>query len=207
MPNMSQTSQDIIKRLDRLSRTMTAILRHRIKEHKLVMNAEGYVNLDSLLNLPDIKQFNPTLEDVKYCVKNDNKNRFGFIEEARLIRANQGHSVKGIIDYEKMMKLITAEDAPKYPEVLHGTYFEAYKIIKEHGLQPMSREQIHFAQGINALSGIRKDCTVRIFIDLQQAINNGLKFYLSENGVILTSDVVLPKYFSKVTNKKGNIIN
>lgn len=198
---------DNIKRLDRLSRTMTAILRHRIEEHKLTMNKEGYVKLDSLLNLPDIKQFNPTLEDVKYCVQNDNKNRFGFNEEAGLIRANQGHSVKGIIDYEKMMTPITAEDAVKYPEVIHGTYYEPWKIIKEKGLQPMSREQIHFAQGLNAISGIRKGCTVRIFINLQQAINDGLKFYLSENGVILTSETVLPKYFSKVTNKNGiNII-
>lgn len=71
----------------------------------------------------------------------------------------------------------------------------------------MNRNHIHIAQGIPGkgvisgmhtcilltfhlsyvyLSGMRNTSQIFIFINVQKAIDEGIKFYLSENGVILT---------------------
>lgn len=75
----------------------------------------------------------------------------------------------------------------------------------------MKRTHIHFAKGTfsdpNITSGIRKDIQICIYIDLETALADGLKFFESENGVILTEGntkgYLEPKYFLKVTNRSG----
>ena len=71
------------------------------------------------------------------------------------------------------------------------------------GLSVMCRTHIHIATSKNALSGHRKSCNVYIYIDVTKAIKDGIKFYLSSNGVILTrgeNDIgFLPSsYFSRI---------
>ncbi|KAH7082140.1 KptA family-domain-containing protein [Paraphoma chrysanthemicola] len=122
-----------------------------------------------------------------------------------LIRANQGHSIK--VDVEGLLTPITAE-AGNVPEtVVHGTDERAWQLIlKGGGLRKMGRNHIHFASGLPAgfkstitdtasteekeaapvISGMRKNSTVLIYIDIQAALSAGINFYLSENGVILT---------------------
>lgn len=70
----------------------------------------------------------------------------------------------------------------------------------------MKRKHIHLAKGTlddpNIISGIRKDVQIYIFIDLAKALADGIKFYESDNGVILTpgnaEGYLEPKYFEKV---------
>lgn len=54
----------------------------------------------------------------------------------------------------------------------------------------MSRNHIHFAPGLpqedGVISGMRKSCDVYIYIDMVQAIKDGIDFYISSNNVILT---------------------
>lgn len=74
----------------------------------------------------------------------------------------------------------------------------------------MQRNHIHFARGLpgdnQVISGARVNCEVFIFIDLSLAISDGMKFYISENQVILSSGFggfISPKYFSKVLINKN----
>jgi len=67
----------------------------------------------------------------------------------------------------------------------------------------MNRTHIHIATSKDAMSGHRKSCNVFIYIDIKKAMNDGIKFYLSSNGVILTKgkdDIGLlsSNYFSKI---------
>ena len=39
------------------------------------------------------------------------------------------------------------------------------------------------------ISGMRQGCDVAIWVDMRQAMQDGIKFYISKNGVILTSGV------------------
>jgi 2'-phosphotransferase len=122
-----------------------------------------------------------------------------------LIRANQGHSIQ--VDVEGLLTPITVE-AGNVPEtVVHGTDEPAWRlIVKSGGLRRMGRNHIHFASGLPdgfkslaidtasteekeaapVISGMRKNSSVLIYIDIHAALAAGVKFYLSENGVILT---------------------
>lgn len=72
----------------------------------------------------------------------------------------------------------------------------------------MKRKHIHLAKGklddASVISGFRWDAEVHIYIDLAGALADGIKFYESENGVILTSGnekgYLEPKYFTKAVN-------
>ena len=57
---------------------------------------------------------------------------------------------------------------------------------------------------------MRNSAQVLIYIDLERALADGLKFYLSDNGVILSegneAGVIASTYFAKVTDKHGQPI-
>lgn len=69
----------------------------------------------------------------------------------------------------------------------------------------MNRQHVHLAQGVPAdrvISGMRKSSQILIFIDLERAMRAGIKFFLADNGVILTKGnehgFVPTEFFSRV---------
>lgn len=79
----------------------------------------------------------------------------------------------------------------------------------------MNRNHIHFATGLlgdeGVISGMRYSCTHLIYVDLEKALEDGIKFFKSENGVVLTEGVkgegYLPKeYFTKVVTTSGDVL-
>lgn len=72
----------------------------------------------------------------------------------------------------------------------------------------MNRTHIHFTNSLpkeSVQSGIRSSCEIYIYIDVPKAMNDGMKFFLSDNNVILTKgidNVLPPQYFLKVLDKK-----
>lgn len=188
------------KKLVDLSRCLSWILRHGIIDLKLDMDAEGYVLLDDVMQVKDVKKF--SVNDVISVVSSNGKERFKLItvDGNLYIRANQGHSKKvgELISDEKMLKKI---EKP-LDICIHGTNEKAYEIIKTKGLSKMGRKHIHLATGLpsaNVKSGIRKSASVIIHINMKNAMQNGITFYMSDNGVVLTSDDIPPEYFDKVT--------
>ena len=57
---------------------------------------------------------------------------------------------------------------------------------------------------------MRESAQVLIYIDMQKALEAGVLFFLSENGVVLTEGDVRgflsPEYFSRVEDRKGRPI-
>jgi 2'-phosphotransferase len=92
------------------------------------------------------------------------------------------------------------------PFVIHGTYRDPLPAIRAQGLSRMKRTHIHMAPGFDAVSGIRVSCTVAIVIDVKRALADGVKFFVSANGVILTSGnadgFLEPKYFAAILDAK-----
>jgi 2'-phosphotransferase len=139
-------------------------------------------------------------------VEKDEKNRFSLINEEGvwLIRANQGHSMQVQVEMTELIDPIT---------IVHGTYFKPWELIKQTGLSRMNRQHIHFAVGRlgedGVVSGMRKSCTVFIYVDCAKAMQDGIKFFKSENNVVLSSGVdglILCKYFDRVEDKDGNLL-
>ncbi|CAI6333205.1 unnamed protein product [Periconia digitata] len=143
-----------------------------------------------------------------------------------LIRANQGHSIK--VDTEGLLTPLTLT-SPALPEtVVHGTDERAWSLIlKSGGMRSMGRTHMHFASGLPAgfktvdpastttattqaalpvISGMRNSSTVLIYIDIRKALEAEIPWFVSENGVLLSSgndDGVLGcEFFSRV-EKRG----
>jgi 2'-phosphotransferase len=140
------------------------------------------------------------------------------------IRANQGHSLK--IDDEGLLQPISADDVPE--TAVHGTSHSAWmQIVETGGLKTMGRNHVHFASGLPAgfsslsssstgsgaeveapmISGMRSTSTILIYLDVKKAMEAGLKFSRSENGVILTegdeNGLVPLAFFRKVEDRTG----
>lgn len=199
-----------------MSRYLSYLLRHGAVKEGLPIDDEGYVAVTDLLALlsKNNNTFttlekhanNYTFTTLQNITNNDLKGRFSLIQRDNewFMRANQGHSVASVT--ESALTPITDPDS--VPNAVHGTFRKHLSSILENGLSRMERNHIHFAQTATAESGVRKSATVFIYVDLSKAINEGIKFYLSENGVILTpgdeNGFLLPKYFKTVVDNKGN---
>ncbi|CAN6566391.1 unnamed protein product [Malus baccata var. baccata] len=196
-------------KIDALGRLLTRILRHMAGELSLNMRSDGYVKVNDLLKL-NIKTFaniplrSHTIDEIKEAVRKDNKQRFGLLEEngELLIRANQGHTTK-IVESERLLTPIISSE--EVPVCVHGTYRRNLESILRSGLKSMKRLHVHFSRGLptdgQVISGMRCDVNVLIYLDVKKALEEGMKFYISENKVILTEgfDGVVPvKYFEKI---------
>lgn len=70
----------------------------------------------------------------------------------------------------------------------------------------MNRQHIHCAKGMpgEVISGMRESSKVVIEIDVAKAMKDGIKFFESENGVILSAGIdgiIAPQYFKNVIFK------
>ena len=127
-----------------------------------------------------------SFEDLEEIVRTDNKQRYAFNEDKTKIRANQGHSVN--VDVE--LKPIVPNDV-----LYHGTATRFVDQIRMQGLKPMSRLYVHLSKDYKTAFtvGKRHGSPFVFEVDAKQMVEDGFKFYESENGVILT-EVVPAKY-------------
>ncbi|XP_035829468.1 tRNA 2'-phosphotransferase 1 [Aplysia californica] len=168
----------------------------------------GFLYVDDLLRHQDFRD--TTIEQIQQIVDTNDKQRFTLETDndtGRLkIRANQGHTMQ--IDELELKPIVNAEE---FPVVVHGTYEKNVDKILTEGLKPMGRNHVHFAAGEpgqdGVISGMRTSCTVAIYLNLQRAVDGGLKFYQSANNVILCpgdqNGVISPVYFDKIKNRRS----
>nr|XP_022322158.1 tRNA 2'-phosphotransferase 1-like isoform X1 [Crassostrea virginica] len=184
-----------------LSRFLAKILRHEAINRNLDVTEDGFVNVEDILELPEASR--KTEEDVRRIVKNDTKGRFSIrTKHGNLqIKATQGHSFK-IPKLE--LKLVVHHTEVRC--AIHGTRSRNWNSIKSEGISKMRREYIHFAQGETGVkSGFPPYCDMAIEIDVEKAMRDGIKFYISENDVVLTKgrDGYIPNAYFKKAYKLG----
>jgi RNA:NAD 2'-phosphotransferase (TPT1/KptA family) len=113
---------------------------------------------------------------------------------------------------------VSLKMAAEYPVCVHGTWWKAWEDMKKKGISRLGRNPIHFCSGMigrgmtvasralfinkkgGVIPGIRSNCEVLVYIDLQRAIKDKIKFYRDEDGVLSTHgnkhSVISPKYFT-----------
>lgn len=131
-----------------------------------------------------------TLEELREIVATNNKQRYEFSEDMTRIRARQGHSIE--VDVE------LAEATP--PVMLyHGTAKAFVKSIMSQGIQKGTRLYVHLSITIDMATkiGERHGEPAVLVIDAKRMHEDGIKFFLSRNGVWLT-EFVDAKYILKV---------
>ncbi len=176
----------------KISKLLSYALRHKPEAFQLDMDENGWVNLDQLITNVKLSGQIINLDLIQQAVVNNDKQRFRLDLANNRIRANQGHSVK--VDLE------LSERIP--PEFLyHGTSINTVQKIKEGGIKKMNRQQVHLSKDIQTakIVGSRHGSPIVLIVAAQKMHDQGMKFYLSENGVWLT-DYVHPDFieFNKI---------
>jgi len=166
------------KEIKKVSKFLSLILRHKPETIGLVLDAQGWAEIDALI--AKSKNVKLTRELLSEVVQKDNKQRYSI--EADRIRANQGHSVK--IDLE-LQALVP-------PKILyHGTATRFLESIMKHGLRKQQRHHVHLSvdQQTAIKVGTRHGNVVLLEIDALKMHEEGHEFYLSANGVWLCERV------------------
>ena len=171
------------KKLVDISKFLCFVLRHKPESIGVVMDSEGWVDVNDLIKCCANYQFvfdHATLDQV---VETDDKKRFTYSEDKSRIRAAQGHSIQRVVIN------FTAKQPPA--TLYHGTAVHNLPSIRRSGLLPGERKAVHLSEdAATALSvGKRYGVPAILRIDTKKAEADGIKFYISENGVWLTENV------------------
>lgn len=168
------------KELNKISKFMSLVLRHKPEEANLTLDKEGWVDVSVLK-----KNLNLNSEELDWIVDNNNKKRFGYNDFKTKIRANQGHSISDVeIDFD------IVKDIPDF--LYHGTSSKLLDVLMKEGIKKMSRTHIHLSGDLETAItvGKRKDNNIVVLsINSKKMSEDGLEFFISKNGVYLADNI------------------
>lgn len=173
--------------MTKVSKRLAFLLRH-CKEPLYIDINGGWALVDDILDTlrmkyPDINR--RTLDNI---VESDEKMRYSYDQTGKKIRANQGHSIPGVV---------VQMEQPEPPEFLyHGTATRFLNGIMEEGLKPMSRQWVHISSDVETAIkvGKRHGIPVVLKIHARKFVQDGHELYLSPNGVWQAKSVPV-RYF------------
>jgi len=179
------------ERLIRLSKNISRALRHAPADYGLVLDAEGWVQIEDLLAGLQRKGgawSSISLAEIDAIMAQSEKQRFE-IHEGK-IRAFYGHSTAEKIEHQPAVP----------PAILyHGTTQEAATAILREGLRSMKRQYVHLStdEKTARLVGLRRTPRPIILrIAALEAHQQGNKFYLGNEDIWL-ADPIAPEFISR----------
>lgn len=171
-----------------VSKFLSYVLRHAPQELGLSLDAKGWTGY-SELSSKICARFSILDTELRRIIDENPKRRFTL--DGNRIRAAQGHSVA--------VDLGLASNVP--PAILyHGTNAEAWAMIRESGLQPMSRTHVHLSPDIETAKRVairRKGPHILLTVDTAGMVSQGYTFHVADNGVWLTAKVP-PEFLSPI---------
>merc|ERR1719195_1353680 len=188
------------------SKAMTQILRHTAPSLGIEMRPDGFCKASDVLASKPLIEFNTTVDDLTSTVQNNDKKRFAtaLFDGELFVRAVQGHSIEAVDDGALLRTL--GPDDPDLPLVCaHGTYRRHLSRIAEEGLlaggPSRFRSHVHCVpydpSDERIISGMRRNCEVVLYLDLRRALRDGVPFFMSSNGVLLSPGIggVIPAQY------------
>lgn len=175
----------------RLGKFLSLVLRHEPSAAGVVLDAQGWVNIDELVIGAAARGRAFTRADVLHVVATNSKQRYALSDDGQKIRAVQGHSLEVELPLEAIVP----------PEVLwHGTADRFINSIMREGLTRQSRQHVHLSadEQTAVAVGSRHGRVVVLQVDAGRMHRDGQKFYQAENGVWLTNEVAV-KYLAVKT--------
>ena len=163
------------------SKFISLILRHKPEVIGITLDEHGWADVDELIRGVS-KTHDLDREILERIVAEDEKQRYSFSDDKRLIRANQGHSIP--VDVE--LKEVTP------PKILyHGTGIKYKEAIDAQGLIAKSRLYVHLSGDTETAKkvGQRHGKPIIYKVNAGAMHEDGCKFFLSVNGVWLTKEV------------------
>lgn len=165
------------------SKFLALVLRHKPEEIGIELDSEGWTSIPVLLSKLEMSR-----EELDALVAADAKGRYSISPDGERIRANQGHSVPGV--------LAVSLNLVEPPDVLyHGTTRERWlQIQASGGLKPGSRHHVHLSADERTAKQVgsrHRGELVVLRVDAAAMHERGLPFYRSENGVWMADFVPL----------------
>ncbi|KAM0286307.1 hypothetical protein ACHAQH_001038 [Verticillium albo-atrum] len=211
-----------------VSKALSRLLRHQAENAGVKLDEGGWAQVDDVLAYGPIRSLKVTLPDIRSVIDNSDKTRFAVkpnpatnpaLDETStnpshyLIRANQGHSIK--LDSAALLTPITAAAGNIPATVFHGTFLAVWPAIEATGgLKRMGRNHVHFATALpedtrKEVSGMRRDAEVLVYVDVEAALQEGIQWWISDNGVVLTEGneegMVPAKFFKEVVGRAAAV--
>ncbi len=182
---------------DKEARAIVKLLRHDLDSQKIRYDPAGYVAIQDVIK----KMKNLNLLKIQELVEYDNKYDkqrldLKFDNNMWKIRANQGHSLQFLKEEELLTELVEPLEF-----CIHGTEKKFLNSINASGLSRMSRTHVHCVSKDprstdfkSVISGFKKQSNCYILIDMKASMKT-LKWFVSKNGVLLTTGPILPEFF------------
>lgn len=158
----------------RVSKTLSFLLRH--SPDYIDLNG-GWAWADEIIQVLQTKYPGFDAKLLSELVAEDEKMRYSYDRSGLKIRANQGHSVPGVV--------IEMEE-PEPPELLyHGTAKQFLPSIWKEGLKPMSRLFVHLSSDVETARAVgkRHGNPVILAIKARAFVRDGYVLKRSANGV------------------------
>ena len=170
------------KTLKRTSKFLSLVLRHRPEAIGAQLDANGWIETETLLAKMNQAGRKIDMEALRYIVANNNKKRFAFNEDESRIRASQGHSIKVDLAYEPV-------EPPEF--LFHGTAEQHVQSILKNGIEKRNRHDVHLSEELDTATNVggRHGKPVILTVHSLKMHQAGHKFFVSENGVWLTAFV------------------
>lgn len=176
--------------LEKASVRLAYMLRHS-REPLYASLDGGWASVDTVIEA--LRERFPEMNRayLEQIVAMDKKGRYAFDPAGEYIRANQGHSIPGVV--VDMRRAVP-------PEILyHGTATRFLPAIQAEGLKPMNRQFVHISSvyetAVNV--GSRHGQPVVLLVQAGDMAREGYEFFLSANGVWQTKEV--PAKFLKIS--------
>lgn len=171
-----------------VSKKLSLVLRHDPASVGVTPDANGWVEVDALLEALNRNGFDVKGDEIAEVVRTSDKQRFVLADGK--IRANQGHSIQ--VD-------LGLEAAPPPDLLFHGTVYRFLDSIYANGLTKGERHHVHLSADLVTAQevGKRRGVPVVLIVDAARMAADGHVFFRSDNGVWLT-DHVPARYVSPV---------
>lgn len=166
----------------KISKFLSLVLRHKPETIGLLLDPAGWVSVERLLNACAEHGKSISEQQLIAVVTNNDKCRFSFSLDGKMIRANQGHSIDVELGYEPSVP----------PEFLyHGTATRFVESIKKQGLLKQARHHVHLTESVDIATsvGARYGKAIVLSINASSMYEDGHAFFLSTNNVWLTETV------------------
>ena len=163
-----------------LGKFISKILRHEPGLIGIRVDEHGWADVEELIaGIQAAGHPGFDMAALEEIVETNNKQRYSFSSDKRLIRANQGHSIPVDVEPDRFV-----------PSIM------------EKGILRMSRLYVHLSpdEETARIVGRRHGKPVILRVDAGQMEADGYVFYLSANGVWLTTEVPV-KYITVEKNR------
>jgi RNA:NAD 2'-phosphotransferase (TPT1/KptA family)/8-oxo-dGTP pyrophosphatase MutT (NUDIX family) len=224
--NDSNVNKNNNKQLIRCSKYLSKYLRHSCPNEKI--DEYGWVLIKDVCD-----ELNIPINTLKQIVETNDKNRFEFYSsydneilcKNDYIRALQGHSISKVNTREN--KLIDPKDVGTFNpllnchEAIHATIIDMNdptilkikndqmeKLDDNIGLSRMARNDIHMVKDLTNDRILNKKFKTLIFVNVEAAMNEGIEFYSTKNGCILSqgnNNGIIPSKCLRL--EKYNLLN